>query len=189
MMTILVTGGASFTGSNLVSDWMAEVDEKVITFDTLICAGSPSNLHVLGGSSKHIFVTKGIGDQALIGSLFLRHRPRAVINFSAESHIERSTRNPKALVQTNNKASIKGGHNFSKTILKFAAEGQNIPLKASAKHIQIITTAGVSAPARRALGSQTGSQNLRTPPSFDLPHWKDDSLAVASESVKELQAA
>lgn len=100
-MTILVTGGAGFIGSNFVIDWLAESSEKVINVDKLTYAGNPTNLKVLDSNPQHIFVKGDIGDQTLFNSLFIRHRPRAVINFAAESHVDRSIHGPEAFMQTN----------------------------------------------------------------------------------------
>jgi len=100
-MTILVTGGAGFIGSNFVIDWLAATDEKVINVDKLTYAGNPNNLQVLDGNSKHVFVQGDIGDQPLMNSLFIRYRPRAVINFAAESHVDRSIHGPEDFIQTN----------------------------------------------------------------------------------------
>ena len=100
-MTILVTGGAGFIGSNFVIDWLVKTDEKVINVDKLTYAGNPNNLQVLDGNSNHVFVKGDIGDQALLNSLFTRYRPKAVINFAAESHVDRSIHGPEAFMQTN----------------------------------------------------------------------------------------
>ena len=100
-MTVLVTGGAGFIGSNFVIDWLAETSEKVINVDKLTYAGNLNNLQALERNSKHIFVKGDISDQALFNSLFIRHRPRAVINFAAESHVDRSIHGPEAFMQTN----------------------------------------------------------------------------------------
>jgi dTDP-glucose 4,6-dehydratase len=100
-MAILVTGGAGFIGSNFVIDWLAETNEKVINIDKLTYAGNPSNLHKLEGSTNHVFVKGDIGDQSLLSSLLTCYRPRAVINFAAESHVDRSIHDPEAFMQTN----------------------------------------------------------------------------------------
>ena len=100
-MAILVTGGAGFIGSNFVIDWLAETGEKVINVDKLTYAGNPNNLNGLEGNANHIFVKGDIGDQTLLNSLFIRHCPRAVINFAAESHVDRSIHGPETFMQTN----------------------------------------------------------------------------------------
>lgn len=100
-MSILVTGGAGFIGSNFVLDWLAQSDESVINLDFLTYAGNLDNLAELKGDPRHIFVHGDIADQALVAELLAQHKPRAVINFAAESHVDRSILGPDAFVQTN----------------------------------------------------------------------------------------
>ncbi|HPW06528.1 MAG TPA: GDP-mannose 4,6-dehydratase, partial [Burkholderiaceae bacterium] len=89
-MTILVTGGAGFIGSNFVLDWLALSDETVINLDKLTYAGNLQNLSSLAGDSRHVFVQGDIGNTALVANLLAQHSPRAVVNFAAESHVDRS---------------------------------------------------------------------------------------------------
>ncbi len=100
-MTILVTGGAGFIGSNFVLDWLAEQTETVVNLDLLTYAGNLENLKSLEGNAAHIFVKGDIGDSALIRELLKTHKPRAVLNFAAESHVDRSIDGPEAFIQTN----------------------------------------------------------------------------------------
>ena len=100
-MTILVTGGAGFIGSNFVLDWLTACDEAVINLDKLTYAGNVHNLAVLANDPRHVFVQGDIGDAELVRSLLAIHRPRAVLNFAAESHVDRSILGPGAFVQTN----------------------------------------------------------------------------------------
>lgn len=100
-MTIVVTGGAGFIGSNFVIDWLSERDETVINLDRLTYAGNLKNLASLKGDNRHMFERGDIGDNSLIGELLERHQPRAIINFAAESHVDRSIDAPDAFVQTN----------------------------------------------------------------------------------------
>ena len=100
-MTILVTGGAGFIGSNFVLDWLGQSDEKVINLDKLTYAGNLENLASLQGDSRHVFVQGDIGDFALLGSLLAEHQPRAVVNFAAESHVDRSIHGPGEFITTN----------------------------------------------------------------------------------------
>jgi dTDP-glucose 4,6-dehydratase len=100
-MTILVTGGAGFIGSNFVLDWLTACDEAVINLDKLTYAGNVHNLAVLANDPRHVFVQGDIGDAELVRSLLATHRPRAVLNFAAESHVDRSILGPGAFVQTN----------------------------------------------------------------------------------------
>ena len=100
-MTILVTGGAGFIGANFVLDWIAGSDEPVVNLDKLTYAGNLQTLASLQGNSRHIFVQGDIGDRALVEKLLAEHQPRAVVNFAAESHVDRSIHGPGDFVQTN----------------------------------------------------------------------------------------
>ena len=100
-MTILVTGGAGFIGSNFVIDWLAHNDEPVVNLDKLTYAGNLQNLTSLEGDSRHHFVRGDIGDGALVARLLAEHKVRAVLNFAAESHVDRSIEGPGAFIQTN----------------------------------------------------------------------------------------
>lgn len=100
-MSILVTGGAGFIGSNFVLDWLAQSNEAIINLDKLTYAGNLENLLGLQGDQRHTFVKGDIGDGALLSSLFARYQPRAVINFAAESHVDRSIHGPEDFILTN----------------------------------------------------------------------------------------
>jgi dTDP-glucose 4,6-dehydratase len=103
-MTLLVTGGAGFIGSNFVLDWLAAPetrDEPVVDLDALTYAGNLANLASLQGDARHTFVQGDIGDRALVDQLLARHRPRAVVHFAAESHVDRSIHGPGAFIKTN----------------------------------------------------------------------------------------
>ena len=98
---ILVTGGAGFIGSNFVLDWLAQSNEPVINVDALTYAGNRDNLTSLEGHPGYIFVHGDIGDASLIASLLQQHQPRAILNFAAESHVDRSIHAPEDFIQTN----------------------------------------------------------------------------------------
>lgn len=98
---ILVTGGAGFIGANFVLDWLEQSDETVINLDKLTYAGNMENLASLKGDPRQVFVRGDIGDAALVGKLLAEHRPRAVVNFAAESHVDRSIHGPEDFIQTN----------------------------------------------------------------------------------------
>jgi len=98
---ILVTGGAGFIGSNFVLDWLAQDDEPILNLDKLTYAGNLENLSALESDPRHIFVRGDIGDSSLVSGLLLQHRPRAILNFAAESHVDRSIHGPETFVQTN----------------------------------------------------------------------------------------
>lgn len=100
-MTILVTGGAGFIGSNFVLDWLRLGDETVVNLDKLTYAGNPQNLAEFADDRRYRFARGGIEDQELVGRLLERHAVRAVINFAAESHVDRSIRGPRAFIDTN----------------------------------------------------------------------------------------
>ena len=98
---IFVTGGAGFIGSNFVLDWLAGGGEPVLNLDKLTYAGNLANLASLQGDARHRFVQGDIGDTALLERLLAEHRPRAVVNFAAESHVDRSIHGPGEFIQTN----------------------------------------------------------------------------------------
>ncbi len=100
-MTLLVTGGAGFIGANFVLDWLAANDEPIVNLDKLTYAGNPETLASLQGDVRHQLVQGDIGDSALVSRLLAEHRPRAVVNFAAESHVDRSIHGPGEFIQTN----------------------------------------------------------------------------------------
>lgn len=100
-MTILVTGGAGFIGSNFVHAWLRSHDENLINLDKLTYAGNLSNLVGLDGDKRHLFVRGDISDRDVVARLLAAHQPRAVLNFAAESHVDRSICCPAEFIQTN----------------------------------------------------------------------------------------
>jgi dTDP-glucose 4,6-dehydratase len=100
-MTVLVTGGAGFIGGNFVLDWLAQSDEPVINLDKLTYAGNLDTLKSLNEDSRHVFIQGDIGDKDVVSSLLVQYQPRAVINFAAESHVDRSISGPAEFIQTN----------------------------------------------------------------------------------------
>ncbi|WP_066269189.1 dTDP-glucose 4,6-dehydratase [Hydrogenophaga palleronii] len=98
---ILVTGGAGFIGANFVLDWLARHDEPVVNLDKLTYAGNLETLASLQGDARHVFVQGDIGDSALVARLLAEHRPRAVVHFAAESHVDRSIHGAEDFIQTN----------------------------------------------------------------------------------------
>ena len=100
-MTLLVTGGAGFIGANFVLDWLAAHDETLVNLDKLTYAGNPETLSSLQGDARHVFVQGDIGDRALVERLLAEHQPRAVVNFAAESHVDRSIHGPGDFIETN----------------------------------------------------------------------------------------
>ncbi|WP_350295375.1 dTDP-glucose 4,6-dehydratase [Limnohabitans sp. Rim8] len=100
-MTILVTGGAGFIGANFVLDWLAASSESVVNLDKLTYAGNLETLGSLQNNAHHVFVQGDIGDRALVDKLLQTHQPRAVLNFAAESHVDRSIHGPGEFIETN----------------------------------------------------------------------------------------
>ena len=111
-MTLLVTGGAGFIGGNFVLDWIAGSDEPVLTLDKLTYAGNLETLASLQSDPRHTFVQGDIGDRVLVERLLAEHRPRAVINFAAESHVDRSIHGPGDFIETN----IVGTYNLLESV-------------------------------------------------------------------------
>src|SRR5712692_4213505 len=98
---ILVTGGAGFIGSNFVLDWFAKNDEPILNVDKLTYAGNLNNLASLRHDPRHIFVQGDICDTEHVASLLATHKPRAIVHFAAESHVDRSIHGPGEFVTTN----------------------------------------------------------------------------------------
>jgi dTDP-glucose 4,6-dehydratase len=100
-VTILVTGGAGFIGANFVLDWLAGGGEPVVNLDSLTYAGNLANLASVEADPRHVFVRADIGDQGAVEAVLARHRPRAIVHFAAESHVDRSIHGPGEFIQTN----------------------------------------------------------------------------------------
>lgn len=98
---ILVTGGAGFIGGNFVLDWLAQGDEPVVNLDALTYAGNLQTLASCQGDPRHVFVHGDIADGACVAALLARYRPRAIVHFAAESHVDNSIAGPRAFVRTN----------------------------------------------------------------------------------------
>ena len=98
---ILVTGGAGFIGANFVLDWFPTANEPVVNLDKLTYAGNLGNLATLKDEPRHVFVRGDIGDRAQVMALLERHKPRAIVNFAAETHVDRSIHGPAAFIETN----------------------------------------------------------------------------------------
>ncbi|WP_090130256.1 dTDP-glucose 4,6-dehydratase [Limnohabitans sp. Rim11] len=100
-MTVLITGGAGFIGANFVLDWVAHTAEKIVNLDKLTYAGNLESLASLNNNPQHVFVQGDIGDSELLPKLLAEHQPRAVLNFAAESHVDRSIHGPGDFIETN----------------------------------------------------------------------------------------
>lgn len=114
-MTILVTGAAGFIGSNFVLDWMSQSVEKIVSFDLLTYAGNLQNLSSIQKSFNHKFIKGNINDRALVKKILSGHQIRAVINFAAESHVDRSIHSPRDFIETN----IIGTFNLLESVREF----------------------------------------------------------------------
>jgi dTDP-glucose 4,6-dehydratase len=99
--TLLVTGGAGFIGANFVHSTLAETGEPIVNLDKLTYAGSLADLASIADDARHVFVPGDIADRALVRKLLAEHRPRAIVHFAAESHVDRSIHGPAAFLQTN----------------------------------------------------------------------------------------
>lgn len=115
---ILVTGGAGFIGSNFILDWLAASNEPVVNLDQLTYAGNLENLASLENDPRHLFVRGDIGDTALVAALLRQHRPRAILHFAAESHVDRSIHAPGDFVQTN----VQGTYTLLEAARAYVAE-------------------------------------------------------------------
>ena len=133
-MSILVTGGAGFIGSNFVLDWLVQSDEPVINLDKLTYAGNRENLASLAGDARHVFVQGDIGDTALVNQMLATHQPRAVVNFAAESHVDRSINGPGEFIQTN----IVGTFNLLESVRAYLG-GLDLGAKAAFRLLHVST--------------------------------------------------
>lgn len=101
MRPVLVTGGAGFIGGEFVRQWIGEEASPIVNLDKLTYAGNLESLSSVAGDPRHVFVQGDIGDAGCIRQLLQTHRPRAIVNFAAESHVDRSIDGPAAFVETN----------------------------------------------------------------------------------------
>lgn len=100
-MSIVITGGAGFIGANFILDWLRVSDETVVNLDKLTYAGNLENLASIDGDRRHVFVQGDIGDAVLLNKILAEHQPWAIVNFAAESHVDRSIHGPEDFIQTN----------------------------------------------------------------------------------------
>ena len=133
-MTILVTGGAGFIGSNFVIDWLAQSDEPIINIDKLTYAGNRENLAALEGDVRHVFVHGDLADTELMQSLLKLHQPCAVLHFAAESHVDRSIHGPEDFIQTN----IVGTYRLLETVRGYWS-ALSAPLKTTFRFLHVST--------------------------------------------------
>lgn len=100
-MTVLITGGAGFIGSNFIHEWFCKNNEKLINLDLLTYSANLSNLKEFKNDSRYVFINGNINDKSLVSNIFAKYQPRLVINFAAESHVDRSINNPSIFIETN----------------------------------------------------------------------------------------
>lgn len=117
-MTILVTGGAGFIGANFIIDWLQFNEEAVVNLDKLTYAGNLQNLRSVENDERYAFVHGDIGDAGLVSKLLLEYKPRAIINFAAESHVDRSIHYAEDFIQTN----VVGIFRLLNTVLNYWSE-------------------------------------------------------------------
>ncbi len=117
-MTILVTGGAGFIGSNYINGWFKNSDEAIVNLDNLTYAGNLNNLVSVSDRDQYHFVKGDIADKALLADLLTKYSPRTIINFAAESHVDRSISGPESFIQTN----IVGTFNLLESVLSYWRE-------------------------------------------------------------------
>ena len=132
---ILVTGGAGFIGANFVLDWLKQSDEKIVNLDKLTYAGNVQNLTTLSGDPRHIFVQGDISDSALISKILTQYQPRAIINFAAESHVDRSINGPSDFIHTN----IVGTFQLLETVRAYWNQQDNKTVKQNFRFFQVST--------------------------------------------------
>ena len=133
-MTILVTGAAGFIGSNFVLDWFSQSEEDVVSLDFLTYAGNLENLSSLNNNPHHHFVQGNIGSSDLVSSILKKYKVRAVINFAAESHVDRSIHNASNFVQTN----IVATHQFLEA-LRLYWDSLDLNIKSSFRFLHVST--------------------------------------------------
>ncbi|WP_027666473.1 dTDP-glucose 4,6-dehydratase [Rhizobium leguminosarum] len=144
---ILVTGGAGFIGANFVLDWLALHDEPIVNLDVLTYAGNLENLASVWEDPRHLFVKGSIADYDLVEELLRSHQPRAILNFAAESHVDRSIHGPEEFIQTN----IVGTFRLLEAIRGFLAS-QDAAFRESFRFLHVSTDEvyGSLAPAEAA---------------------------------------
>lgn len=120
-MSIIVTGGAGFIGSNFINNWLEISDEPIINLDKLTYSGNLNNFILPPDNKKHIFVKGDIQDHKIVTELFIKYRPRAILNFAAESHVDRSIHGPEEFIKTN----ILGTFNLLEIAKNFWLELEN----------------------------------------------------------------
>jgi dTDP-glucose 4,6-dehydratase len=167
-MTILVTGAAGFIGSNFVLDWLTQSTEEVVSLDLLTYAGSVQNLSSLNQNPHHHFVKGNIGDRNLVSELLKKYQVRAIVNFAAESHVDRSIHEPKDFIETN----IVGTYNLLESARNYW-NGLDQNLKKDFRFLHISSD------------EVYGSLDLTDPPSNESDPYKPNSPYSASKAASD----
>ena len=167
-MTILVTGAAGFIGSNFVLDWFSQSNEDVVSLDLLTYAGNLENLSSLSQNSHHHFIQGNIGDRNLVSDILKKYHVRAIINFAAESHVDRSIHKTKDFIETN----IVGTYNLLESARSYWNDlDQNLKQDFRFLHI--------------SSDEVYGSLNLTDPPSNEGDPYKPNSPYSASKAASD----
>jgi dTDP-glucose 4,6-dehydratase len=167
-MTILVTGAAGFIGSNFVLDWLDQSTEDVISLDLLTYAGNLENLSSLNGNPHHHFVQGNISDRDLVSSLLKKYQVRAIVNFAAESHVDRSIHESKDFIETN----IVGTYNLLESARSYWNDlDQNLKQDFRFLHV--------------SSDEVYGSLDLTDPPSNEKDPYKPNSPYSASKAASD----
>ena len=167
-MTILVTGAAGFIGSNFVLDWLSQLKEDVVSLDLCTYAGNLENLSSLDGNPRHHFIKGNIGDRELVSELLKKYQVRAIINFAAESHVDRSIHESKNFIETN----IVGTYNLLESARSYWSDlDQNLKQDFRFLHI--------------SSDEVYGSLDLTDPPSNESDPYKPNSPYSASKAASD----
>ena len=167
-MTILVTGAAGFIGSNFVLDWLSQSKEDVVSLDLLTYAGNLENLSSLNNNPHHHFIKGNIGDRDLVLNLFKKYQVRAIVNFAAESHVDRSIHESKDFIETN----IVGTYNLLESA-RIYWNGLDQNLKQDFRFLHISSD------------EVYGSLDLTDPPSNEKDPYKPNSPYSASKAASD----
>ena len=165
---ILVTGGAGFIGGNFVLDWLAGSDEPVVNLDALTYAGNLHTLESLKNDARHVFVHGDIGDTELVSQLLKQYQPRAVVNFAAESHVDRSIHGPADFIQTN----VLGTFNLLESVRAYWS-GLSEPQKSAFRFLHVSTD------------EVYGSLEKNDPPFAETNRYEPNSPYSASKAASD----
>jgi dTDP-glucose 4,6-dehydratase len=167
-MTIFVTGGAGFIGSNFINEWLSFCDERIVTIDKLTYAGNLENLARFDGDDRHRFVRGDIADNVLLERLISGEKPRAILNFAAESHVDRSIHGPQDFIQTN----VVGTFSLLESARKYWA-GLTGECRSSFRFLQVSTD------------EVYGSLQLSDPPFSERNRFEPNSPYSASKAASD----